>query len=153
MSDRIALTLDVRLGAHALSTDDLARILQEVVEERIREGVFAPEDEIDTWSCKASIAEQTQLETIAGYETWEERCVAEAIDDYGLTDVAEIRAHVDSAQTNLDYLEGQDNTLEGIIASSRKVIGREEVSVEDLIRDTLRDRGIGEDDPEPDAGI
>jgi hypothetical protein len=151
MSNRIVLTLDVRLGAHALSAAELSRILQEAVEDRIRQGVFGPDDEIDTWSCKASTEEQTQLETIAGYETWEERCVAEAIDDHGLTDPAEIRAHMDAAQTDLDYLEGQDNTLEGIIASSRKLVGQGDVGIDELIQATLRDRGVDEDEPEPDV--
>lgn len=55
---------------------------------------------------------------IARLTTWRERCEAEARQE-GVTDSDEIAAACDAAQTSLDYLIAQDETLERLITTAR----------------------------------
>ena len=56
---------------------------------------------------------------IARLTTWRERCEAEAREDFGLTSREDIEAHVRGAQTDVDYLAAQDETLERLITEAR----------------------------------
>lgn len=83
----------------------------------------------------------SQLEvvrTAANLQTWEERCVAEAIREFGLRDEADIRDHVAAAQTDNDYLVGQDEALESLIYRARAARGTDR-SLEQVIADGLAD--------------
>ncbi len=63
------------------------------------------------------------IHAIAGYELWDERCRRKAESEYGLTDEAEIQKFINAEQADLDYNTGQDETLEGVVASVRAHIG------------------------------
>lgn len=84
-------------------------------------------------------ATAAQLEVVsiaANLQTWEERCVAEAINEYGLRNEAEIRDHVDAAQTDIDYLVGQDEALESLIHQAREARGTGR-TLDEIIADGL----------------
>ena len=154
MTDRIVLKINVELGDRKLTVAALSQILQEALEDRIKQGVFAVDDEIESWVVTASDDTEAQIAAIAENVTWDERCIAEAIDHFGFTDPIVILEHVEAAQTDLDYLQSQDEILEGIIMSSRVVLGVSAVTREDQILTALLERGIqpssDTDAPRPD---
>ena len=60
-----------------------------------------------------------QVEAIAKYYTWEDVCREKWEND---NEGMEFFDYLEEAQTNLDYLQAQDNTLEGIVRSSREIV-------------------------------
>lgn len=60
-----------------------------------------------------------QVEFIATYQTWEDKCREEFDkDNKGMS----WEEYLLEAQTDLDYLTNQDETLEGVIQSSREIV-------------------------------
>lgn len=67
--------------------------------------------------------ELSMVEQIARLEAWEERCAREAVAEEGLTDPTDIERHISNASADSDYLVGQDETLEGLVQSARRIRG------------------------------
>lgn len=92
------------------------------------------------------------LRQLSNTETWDERCAREAVSDYGLTGVSEISQHIDGAQSDMDYLIAQDETLERLVQDARDArgTGRDRNAI---IAEALQDAGVefdeDEDNPEP----
>lgn len=83
------------------------------------------------------VADQLEVVNIAAnLQTWQERCVAEAINEYGLRSEEEIREHVHAAQTDNDYLVGQDEALESLILQARASRGTGR-TLDEIIADGL----------------
>ena len=87
------------------------------------QGVLAAALKIDGVQYFEGRDEMSMVEQIARLETWEERCAREAVEEEGLTDPADIARHISNASADSDYLVGQDETLEGLVQSARRIRG------------------------------
>lgn len=87
------------------------------------------------------------LRQLSNTETWEERCAREALENHGLTDASEISRHIDAAQSDLDYLIAQDETLERLVQDARDARGTSRDRSE-IIAAALEDAGVGPDEDE-----
>lgn len=124
MGKKITISLSVELGDHVSEPAEIAERMRGAVEELVKAGGLdiKADDELETWKVSATIGE-TVAQTLAPLELWEERQRRLAIDEEGATSEEEIEEHVRTAQSDLDYLEGQDDTLERMIAAARRQTG------------------------------
>jgi hypothetical protein len=124
MDKKITISLSVTLGDHASQPEDIAERIRGSVETLVKAGGLDIEagDELDSWKVSATLGE-TVAQTLAPLELWEERQRRLAIIEEGITTEQEIEEHVHAAQSDLDYLEGQDNTLERMISAARLETG------------------------------
>lgn len=126
MGKKINVTLTVELDEHEASPEEIAERIRGSIAETVKAGHLDLDatETLESWDVRATVGKST-VESLATLDTWEERCRREAIEEYGYRTEADIAEHTSSAQTDLDYLVGQDQTLEGLIASARREVGYE----------------------------
>lgn len=121
MSDTITITTTIRLDEIETDPATLAETARAAILDRIAHGIFGAGDTIDSYTVSSEVGGGL-LGTLSRMQTWEETCRLAAIDE-GLRSEEDIAAHTASAQTDLEYLVGQDDALESAIATARDVTG------------------------------
>lgn len=145
MSNRLTVTLSIEVENHTTSIEVLEQQLGAAMEERYRNGIFGPDDEVELLSVRTFTGTPV-AEQLANLATWETSSRAEAIDEYGYRDPEEIEQHAQDRQSTLDYLEGQDSELERLIGEAREETGH---AGDPSIAQLLAERGVTGEDLEP----
>lgn len=97
------------------------------------------------------VSDQLQVvDMLARLETWDERCARDAVEDFGYRDPTEIDEHMKAAPADLDYLTGQDEALENLIARARQTRGTS-ASRDGIIAAALANAGDAPDLEDEDA--
>lgn len=145
MSNRLTVTLSIEVETHTTPIEVLKQQLGAAMEERFRNGIFGPEDEVELLSVR-TFAGTPVAEQLARLSTWSHSSRVEAIDEYGYRDAEEIEGHIGERQKDQDYLEGQDQALDGLIVQAREETGH---AGDPSIAQLLAERDLAGEDLEP----
>lgn len=145
MSNRLTVTLSIDVENHTTPIEVLEQQLGAAMEERFRNGIFGPDDEVELLSVRTFTGTPV-AEQLARLSTWAHSSRVEAIDEYDYRDAGQIEDHIAERQRDQDYLEGQDQALEGLIAQAREETGH---AGDPSIAQMLAERDLAGEDLEP----